>query len=366
MAGSMQQSNFTHLRAHDEQLVRLGLLAERYFAEDPNTCLLKLRQLTELLAQMVASNVGLFTSPDEKQVDLLRRLQDQGIVPREVGGLFTEVRKSGNDANHRLAGDHRTALLGLRLTWQLSVWFHRTFKDPAFKSGAFQPPVPPANEGAELKGELDVLRAELTQYRAAHQDTAQALDQVQAQAKQAEGDRAFWEAMAAEAEASKSELLRRLEALQAQAVAKPTQIFAKFVAAANSAAAVIQISESDTRRLIDEQLGAAGWRVDSAQLTFAKGARPQRGQNLAIAEWPTETGPADYVLFIGLAPVAIVEAKRKNIDVSAALQQAKRYSRGLRPVAEIELPADNYGADASYRVPFVFSSNGRPYLRQLA
>lgn len=92
MAGSMQQSNFTHLRAHDEQLVRLGLLAERYFAEDPNTCLLKLRKLTEQLAQMVASNVGLFTSPDEKQVDLLRRLQDQSIVPHEVGGLFTEVR----------------------------------------------------------------------------------------------------------------------------------------------------------------------------------------------------------------------------------------------------------------------------------
>ena len=105
MAGGMQQSNFTHLRAHDEQLVRLGLLAERYFAEDPNTCLLKLRQLTELLAQLAASNVGLFTSPDEKQVDLLRRLHDQGIVPCEVGGLFTEVRTSGNDANHRLAGD---------------------------------------------------------------------------------------------------------------------------------------------------------------------------------------------------------------------------------------------------------------------
>ena len=42
MAGSMQQSNFTHLRAHDEQLVRLGLLAERYFAEDPIDCLSKL------------------------------------------------------------------------------------------------------------------------------------------------------------------------------------------------------------------------------------------------------------------------------------------------------------------------------------
>jgi len=43
-------SNFAHLQSHDEQLLRLGMLAERYFTEDPNTCLLKLRQLAELLA----------------------------------------------------------------------------------------------------------------------------------------------------------------------------------------------------------------------------------------------------------------------------------------------------------------------------
>ena len=36
MAGSRPQSNFTLLKAHDEQLVRPGLLAERYFADDPN------------------------------------------------------------------------------------------------------------------------------------------------------------------------------------------------------------------------------------------------------------------------------------------------------------------------------------------
>ena len=41
-------SNFAHLEEHDKQLLRLGLLAERYFADDPNTSLLKLRQLTEL------------------------------------------------------------------------------------------------------------------------------------------------------------------------------------------------------------------------------------------------------------------------------------------------------------------------------
>ena len=40
-------SNFSHLQAHDEQFLRLGMLAERYFADDPNTCLLKLRQLPD-------------------------------------------------------------------------------------------------------------------------------------------------------------------------------------------------------------------------------------------------------------------------------------------------------------------------------
>jgi hypothetical protein len=41
-------SNFSHLAVHDEQLARLGALAEHYFPSDPNTCLLKLRQFGEL------------------------------------------------------------------------------------------------------------------------------------------------------------------------------------------------------------------------------------------------------------------------------------------------------------------------------
>lgn len=366
MAPRSQPSNFAHLRAHDEQLLRLGQLAERYFPDDPNTCLLKLRQLAELLAQLVASNIGLFTSPDENQANLLRRLQDQGIVPPEVGTLFHEVRRAGNDANHRFAGDHRTALLALRITWQLGVWFHRTFKDADFKSGPFQPPSPPATQSGELQTELESLRCELEKYKAAHQDTTQTLEQVQAQARQTEQDRAFWEAMAAEAEAGKTEMLQRLQALQTHAEAAPPQAIARFMAAANTAAASLQISERDTRKLIDGQLAAAGWTVDSAEITFTKGARPQRGRNLAIAEWPTETGPADYALFVGLVPIAIVEAKRKHIDVSAALQQAKRYSRGFKPSPEVELPPANFGAQGEFRIPFVFSTNGRPYLRQLA
>lgn len=359
-------SNFSFLKAHDPQLVRLGLLAERYFADDPNTCLLKLRQLAEMLAQVTASRVGIYASAEEKQIDLLRRLQDHGIAPREVGALFHEVRKAGNDANHKLADDHRTALLALRLTWQLSVWFHRTFQDQAFKSGPFLPPTSPPDESTELRAELDALRAELATFRAAHQEAAESLEAAKAQVQQTHDERAFWENMAAEAETAKHKLSEHLAALQAKAADQSEKLIANFVAAANTAATSLSISEADTRKLIDEQLAAAGWTVDSAAVTFAKGARPQRGRNLAIAEWPTETGPADYALFVGLTPVAIVEAKRKHIDVSGALQQAKRYSRGFKLSPEVEQPATNYGAQGEFRIPFVFSTNGRPYLRQLA
>ena len=366
MSSIYRPSNFSLLKVHDEQLERLGVLAERYFADDPNTCLLKLRQLAEGMAQSVASRVGLYTSSNEKQVDLLRRLQDHGIVPREVGGLFHEIRKAGNDANHALAGDHRTALTAMRLAWQLGIWVHRTFNEPGYKSGPFIPPLPPADESAELKAELETLRQELSTFRAAHQDVAQALAATQARVQHTEEERAIWEAMAAEAEAAKCELARRLEVIQAQASTLQPQAMALLVEAANTAATTLKLSESDTRRIIDEQLAAAGWIADSSGLTYARGARPQRGRNLAIAEWPTETGPADYVLFIGLQPVAVVEAKRKHLDVSAALQQAKRYARGFRPSSETELPSTNHGAEGAFRVPFAFSSNGRPYLRQLA
>lgn len=151
------RTNFAHLEQHDEQLVRLGMLAERYFADDPNTALLKLSQLAEFLAQLVAAKVGLYTSREEAQYDLLRRLQDQGILPREVAQLFGEARRAGNAANHAIAGDHRTALAVLEITWQLGIWFHRTFANAAFKSGPFVPPSPPKDESEELRAELTAL-----------------------------------------------------------------------------------------------------------------------------------------------------------------------------------------------------------------
>lgn len=73
---AVKESDFAHLQVRDEQLVRLGLLAERYFAEDPNTCLLKLRQQTELLAQLLASKVGRFTEQDSCCTTASRQVPD--------------------------------------------------------------------------------------------------------------------------------------------------------------------------------------------------------------------------------------------------------------------------------------------------
>jgi type I restriction enzyme R subunit len=66
MREQLTSANFSFLAEHDAQLVRLGALAERYFKDDPNTCLLKLRQYGETLAQLVAAKAGLFRDAQER------------------------------------------------------------------------------------------------------------------------------------------------------------------------------------------------------------------------------------------------------------------------------------------------------------
>ncbi len=356
------QTNFGFLKPHDEQLLRLGRLAERYFPEDPNTCLLKLRQLAELLAQLTATRVGTYVSEDEKQYELLQRLERQGILTREVAQLFFELRKAGNDANHALQGDHRTALACLKITRQLGIWYHRTFSDRDFKPGPFIPPAAPPDESADLKAELGRRKSTLTAYQATHKQTSEELAAARARLKTAEGDQAVWEQMATEAEQAKSALAAKLAQMQAVGAAQPAAAVATLVTAGDQASQAVELDEADTRVIIDDQLKAVGWEADSRKLTYAKDARPEAHRSKAIAEWPTETGPADYVLFVGLMPVATVEAKRKTIDVSGALEQAKRYSRGIE-LGGVTVPGGPWG---EFKLPFAFSSNGRPYLKQLA
>ena len=61
--------------------------------------------------------------------------------------------------------------------------------------------------------------------------------------------------------------------------------------------------------------------------------------------------------------VAVVEAKRHSKDVSGDIDQAKRYSKGYR-IKDEETLVDGHPW-GEYKVPFVFSTNGREYLEQL-
>ncbi len=168
--------------------------------------------------------------------------------------------------------------------------------------------------------------------------------------------------MAQEAETKAQEALNHLATIQARAVNEPAQAIQQTIQASQQAETEIVLDERETRRLIDSQLRNAGWEVDSEQLTYQNGTRPQKGTNMAIAEWPTEDGRADYALFAGLQVLAVVEAKRQRKDVSGAIDQAKRYSRGFKVWGKEILPSGRWG---EFKVPFVFATNGREFLQQL-
>ena len=165
----------------------------------------------------------------------------------------------------------------------------------------------------------------------------------------------------AEEEASR-DTLEHLEILQQNAEQLPAEARAALEQEAAKAADEIELDEAATRAIIDEQLRQVGWEVDTETLRHANGSRPIKGRNLAIAEWPTASGPADYALFAGIKLVGVVEAKKRNKNVMEVLPQAERYSRG------ISIDPDNLAEGApwgDFRAPFVFSTNGRRYLKQL-
>jgi type I restriction enzyme, R subunit len=352
----MPSLNFSFLAVHDTQLVRLGALAERYFADDPNTCLIKLRQFGELLAQLAAANIGLYEVADERQINLLNRLRDRGLIKGEVDRLFHELRKIGNQATHELSGNHRTALSGLKYARELGIWFHRSFSgNRNFDPGAFIPPPDPKIETQALKAELERLRDEV-QKNFSEAEAAQALTNAETLRRSVAED------LAREAESKVQEVLNHLAEIQAQAKSETQQTIQQTITQAQVAESGVLLDERETRRLIDAQLRAAGWEADSEELTYQNGVRPQKGRNLAIAEYPTANGRADYALFCGLQIVGVVEAKRQSKDVSeGALNQAKRYNEGFQITGEMFAG----GLWQNYQVPFVFATNGRPYLQQL-
>jgi type I restriction enzyme, R subunit len=357
-------TNFTFLATHDAQLERLAALAERYLSDDPATCLIKLRQFGELLSQHIEARLGLPIILEERQDERLRRLSFEPAMPGETLRLLHQLRRVGNRATHAYEGTHNEALANLKVARQAAIWFQRTFFDAAFAAGSFVPPANPAEAAAGLQAELTRLQSEL---RTSRNEAEQALLYAEAalqarreaeqQASLIREERAVWETLATEADQQRANLFAQLQALHDTALAAPPQEMQRLIARAETAAQQIDLDEATTRALIDEQLRLRGWQADTASLRYSLGTRPAAGSNMAIAEWPTPNGPADYALFTGTQCVAFVEAKRRRRNVSAAIDQAQRYASP---------PLESSATAGPFAVPFVFATNGRPYLRQLA
>jgi type I restriction enzyme R subunit len=366
----LSSSNFGFLIGQDAQLAQLGALAERYFQNDPPTAIFKLRQFAELLSKLLAAHHGLYLSERESFEDTLGRLSFERILPKEAGDVFHALRKAGNSAVHDARGSHADALTALKFARQLGIWFHRTYgKQPNFKAGAFIPPVEPANADADLKEEIANLRRRVVESEEAvilarrdADEHARARENTEQRLAREAEEKAVWEKLAQDTENEKSEIAATLAALQSAAEHAPKSQGFEFIERGEQASTKIDLDEAATRALIDQQLRDAGWEADTRTMRYGGGSRPAKGRNLAIAEWPTTTGPADYALFTGLTLVGVVEAKRKRKNVSAAIDQAERYSMDICPLPDFSFPGGPWG---DHKVPFVFAANGRSYLKQI-
>jgi type I restriction enzyme R subunit len=85
-----------------------------------------------------------------------------------------------------------------------------------------------------------------------------------------------------------------------------------------------QNPEQIARDHIDKMLLLADWVVQSkskVNLVANKG--------VAVREYPTDVGPADYVLFVDRRPLGILEAKRKDEGqgLTVVKEQSKEYAK---------------------------------------
>lgn len=105
-----------------------------------------------------------------------------------------------------------------------------------------------------------------------------------------------------------------------------------------------QTPEQIARDKIDEMLRQSGWVIqDKSKLNL------NECNGIAVREYQTDIGPADYVLFVDKKPVGIIEAKRKE--------------EGQRLASEVENQSIAYATSKlkflkNDLLPFVFESTG--------
>jgi hypothetical protein len=106
-------SSFGFLKVYGPLYFRLAEVAEQALALDPNTTLVKTRQLGEAFARHAAARAGLIADRrdgSESQIDLLRLLEQRGVVRDHIAETFHALRRAGNRAVHDFTGSRQDAL----------------------------------------------------------------------------------------------------------------------------------------------------------------------------------------------------------------------------------------------------------------
>lgn len=81
--------------------------------------------------------------------------------------------------------------------------------------------------------------------------------------------------------------------------------------------------EQKARKIIDEKLLTSGWTIQDV-----KRLNPNAAVGVAVREFPTDTGPVDYALFVNGTPVGVIEAKKseEGENITTVEGQSSRYA----------------------------------------
>ena len=312
------KSNFAFLKSHFPVLANFGILAEKYCYSDSNSCIMKLGMIGETIVNLMLTYDKIKIPTDCNAVTKIKILSLQGLLTPDLSDILHALRKARNKAAHTNYENIKEGQTLLEMAYSLCEWFMQTYGDLQYKHCKFVMPTE-----ADAKSITD------NDDKVAEQKMLEETEKIAAAAKAVAADE------------------RRKRAL--------------------AAASQRQKSEAETRYMIDTQLRKVGWEADTENLRYGKGIRPQKGKNLAIAEWPTlsaagNKGRADYALFAGEKLVAVIEAKAEHKDIPSVIDyQCKEYAQNIRPEDE-KYVITTWG---KYKAPFVFATNGRPYLAQL-
>lgn len=312
------KSNFAFLKSHFPVLANFGILAEKYCYSDSNSCIMKLGMIGETIVNLMLTYDKIKIPTDCNAVTKIKILSLQGLLTPDLSDILHALRKARNKAAHTNYENIKEGQTLLEMAYSLCEWFMQTYGDLQYKHCKFVMPT-----------EADAQSITDNDDKAAEQKMLEETEKIAAAAKAVTADE------------------RRKRAL--------------------AAASQRQKSEAETRYMIDTQLRKVDWEADSENLRYGKGIRPQKGKNLAIAEWPTlsaagNKGRADYALFAGEKLVAVIEAKAEHKDIPSVIDyQCKEYAQNIRPEDE-KYVITTWG---KYKAPFVFATNGRPYLAQL-